>query len=956
MSKKIYLIIVAALISLVNLAKESLPTGFKEQRLQTVSFTENKGQFVDQNNKPRPDILFGGSDGQITFHIANSGISYQLFRVDKYKESVDPKTNEKIKEIEQQTIYRTDIKWLNANTTPIVKTDGALPGYTNYYLEQCSIGALNVKSYKGVTLQNIYNQIDLHYYEKNGQLKCDYIVAPHADYKQIQLKVEGAELQLQKDGSLLIKTPLGKIEEQAPLVYQNGKQLKARYNIKNNIISFEIENYNAIYELIIDPVTRLWGTYYGGTGTDFGDSVGTDGLGNVFMTGYSASNTATLIASTGSHQSIYGGGTQDAFLVKFNSSGVRQWGTYYGGTGVDYGYSCSSDASGNIYMGGHTSINSGTVIATAGSHQGAHGGGTWDAFLVKFDANGIRQWGTYYGGTGNEWVYSCSIDASGDVYITGYSSTNTGTVIATSGSHQNTHGGGTDAFLVKFNSSGVRQWGTYYGGSSSDVGFSCTTDASGNVYMAGQTNSNTGTVIATIGSHQNIYGGGTNDAYLVKFNSNGVRQWGTYYGGGGDDRAEASVITSLNTIYVSGYTNSSTSTLIATVGSHQSSFGGGTFDAFLVAFNNSGVRQWGTYYGDSGTDYGYSCATDASGDVYMTGQTSSNTGTMIATVGSHQNIHGGGTDDAYLVKFNNSGVRQWGTYYGGSGNDYSFSCAIDATGNLFMSGSTASNASTVIATAGSHQTVLSAGIDSYLVKFAECNTLSQPSVISGAVSICFGSSQTYSVTNDPFATNYTWILPGGWSGTSTTNTISAIAGATGIFTVTANDACSSSPQQTLQIIVNPLPTINASTTNTVLCIGQSTTITAIGASTYTFIPGGASTSIIVSPTVNTTYTITGTDSNGCVNSSVFTQTVSACVDVSELSTTNYFPNIYPNPTSGVLNISGVKNQKIEVYNVVGKIIYNNEVKEDTLQIDLRNESSGIYFIKIGTAIKKIIKE
>ena len=86
----------------------------------------------------------------------------------------------------------------------------------------------------------------------------------------------------------------------------------------------------------------------------------------------------------GSHQATYGGDTYDAFLVKFAANGVRQWGTYYGGSGIDYGQTCCVDASGFIYLGGYTASNSGTVIATPGSHQSSHGGSTYDAFLVKF--------------------------------------------------------------------------------------------------------------------------------------------------------------------------------------------------------------------------------------------------------------------------------------------------------------------------------------------------------------------------------------------------------------------------------------------------------------------------------------------------------------------------------------------------------------------------------------------
>jgi len=136
----------------------------------------------------------------------------------------------------------------------------------------------------------------------------------------------------------------------------------------------------------------------------------------------------------------------DAFLVKFNSSGVRQWGTYYGGTVNDEESSCATDASGNVYLAGRTK--STTAIATTGAHQTTYGGGYYDAFLVKFNSSGVRQWGTYYGGTGTDEGRSCATDTSGNVYLAGYTQSTTG--IATTGAHQTTYGGSSDAFLVKF--------------------------------------------------------------------------------------------------------------------------------------------------------------------------------------------------------------------------------------------------------------------------------------------------------------------------------------------------------------------------------------------------------------------------------------------------------------------------------------------------------------------------
>ena len=223
------------------------------------------------------------------------------------------------------------------------------------------------------------------------------------------------------------------------------------------------------------------------------------------MAGRTESSSA--IAS-GGHQNAYGGGSKDAFLAKFNASGVRQWGSYYGGTAGDWGLACAADGGGNVYLAGTTGSN--TAI-TSGGHQAALGGSN-DAFLVKFAPNGLRQWATYYGGTGEDEGTSCAVDASGNVYLAGI--TASGTAIA-SGGHQGTFGGGSrDAFLVAFNATGIRQWGTYYGGANNDEGTSCAVDGNGNVYLAGTTASDT--AIAD-GGHQETYGGGVFDAFLVKF-------------------------------------------------------------------------------------------------------------------------------------------------------------------------------------------------------------------------------------------------------------------------------------------------------------------------------------------------------------------------------------------------------------------------------------------------------
>ena len=286
---------------------------------------------------------------------------------------------------------------------------------------------------------------------------------------------------------------------------------------------------------------------------------------------------------------------------------------------------------------------------------------------------------------------------------------------------------------MKFDSSGSRQWGTYYGGSRDDVGHSCVTDSTGNVYFAGSTNS---TMAIASGGHQNTFGGGfPTDAFLVKFSGTGARIWSTYYGGNDIEEGLACAIDNVGNVYLVGNTYSASS--IAS-GGYQNTYAGG-FDAFLVKFNSLGVRQWATYYGGNGSEFGNACAVDNHGNVYLAGETSSRSG--ISFYG-FQNTYGGGNADGFLVKFDTAGERLWATYFGGASGDVLRSCNVDRNLNLYLSGYT--NSTSGIAMNG-FQNNISGGSDAILVKVngnAGINTL------------CPNSS--YSFSSNTTGLSYQW--------------------------------------------------------------------------------------------------------------------------------------------------------------------------------------------------------
>src|SRR5690606_34382923 len=119
----------------------------------------------------------------------------------------------------------------------------ALPGYNNYYNVPDGIEpALHVKNYENITLKNVWNGVDLHYFEKDGILESDWLMQKAEDYKNIKFEVKGATLSTDKEGYLIMKTPFGEIREGKLKVYQEGKKLTANWVIQGNKVSFNIEN------------------------------------------------------------------------------------------------------------------------------------------------------------------------------------------------------------------------------------------------------------------------------------------------------------------------------------------------------------------------------------------------------------------------------------------------------------------------------------------------------------------------------------------------------------------------------------------------------------------------------------------------------------------------------------------------------------------------------------------
>jgi len=372
-------------------------------------------------------------------------------------------------------------------------------------------------------------------------------------------------------------------------------------------------------------------------------------------------------------------GTADAYLGHLSAAGAYQWVRQAGGGGSVQSGKVLTDAVGNMYRSGSFSgvVHFGPAVLTSL--------GSSDIYVSKLNAAGNYLWTVQAGSTGGDEAPVLAVDNSGNVFVSAeydsYGST-VGSTTVHFGSITSTTYGGNDILVAKLTSAGQWQWVAQGGGNFVEHTNGLATDASGNIYVAGSSGSNTSTFGSTTFTGTAFTG---DEIIVAKLNAAGAWQWAVRAGGNGTDYSTDLQVQG-NSVYATGYFYSPSATFGSTTLANQG------FPAGWVAkLDLAGNWQWVTGAGTQQGSYVVPCrlAVDGTGNVYLAGGFAS----LRATFGlvTLQNANpstsiNNYSADLFVAKLNPAGTWQWATQGGGPGDEYCQDLALDASGNAYLAG------------------------------------------------------------------------------------------------------------------------------------------------------------------------------------------------------------------------------------------------------------------------------
>jgi uncharacterized repeat protein (TIGR01451 family) len=609
---------------------------------------------------------------------------------------------------------------------PAAATTGSdpLPGVSNYFIgNDAQKWHRGIPQFAGVHYASVYPGIDLVFYGNQGHLEYDFKVAPGADPSEAELQFDGAS-KLELSGGDLILTGNNKdggLRLKAPQIYQRDGDrhlpVTGRFVLRAaSRVGFEIGPYDRSRELIIDPVLDF-SSYFGGSGSETSPSVAVNGNGNIYMVGTTQGSpassfppaTQTLIPST---LSLTSSSPSHIFVTEINPQlATVVYETFIGGTGSDTSIGIGVDSAGNAYVVGNTSstdfpANFGIPYQTSPETKGTQCASITCTSVFVTVLNALPTappiYSSYLSGNGNDQASGMTIDANGDIFITGSTTSNDtptnnvafpATQLPVPFQSSPTPGSTIQFFVTKVNPSvpsvGGIAYSTYFGGGSPvgavANGGGIAVDSTGNIYFSGTTNFyNSGSGLygssgsgdfpilnayqPCLDTHPPTVIGTSNpctapattpyptDAFVAKLNpaapAGTQLLFSTYLGGALTDSSTAIALDSgAANIYLTGSTNS-TDFVLPT-----------TSVAFQACLNNPGVLA------------GQCPATTSNTDAYvarMSNPAKSTTGTPI---------------NVALTYF---------SYLGGGGNDSGASIAVDTSSDALVTGATNSGTNSLV--------------------------------------------------------------------------------------------------------------------------------------------------------------------------------------------------------------------------------------------------------------------
>ncbi|WP_241559201.1 gliding motility-associated C-terminal domain-containing protein [Chitinophaga barathri] len=471
-----------------------------------------------------------------------------------------------------------DIQFLNAAANPEIIPSKPTQDNISYFIgNDPSKWKSGIGAYTNVLYKNMYPNIDVQVYSESSQLKYDVIVHPGANASDIKLQYNGATSVTLKKGNLHIRTTVGEAIELAPYAYQyinsQRKTVKVEYQLSGNTVTYKISGrYDNQYPLVIDP-TVVFATLSGSRAENWGFTATYDAGGNFYGGGIAFDQGYPV--SAGVYDGTFNGRTFDMAITKFNPNGSRiVYSTYIGGMGEEQPCSMFVDAAGNLVISGRTNSGNFPALTNVGP-----GGGS-DIVVVKLNANGSALIGSMrIGGSG--------LDGA---------------------NMRGEKGGSTDVLL--------RNYGD-------DARSEVVVDGGGNIYVASSTQSTN--FPATAGSFQPAYGGGRQDAVVMKINPNcNALLWATFLGGSAEDAAYVLAVNGGNSVYVAGGTASSNFPSRSGV---YSTYRGGACDGYIAHLSADGSTLLSsTFMGSENgkADQVYGIQLDRQGAVYVMGTTEGN--------------------------------------------------------------------------------------------------------------------------------------------------------------------------------------------------------------------------------------------------------------------------------------------------------------------------------------------